>query len=301
MKNLILRFFDYLFSRILILIDLFFRKVFNWNQFLPRIHDKIQAKQYYSKIINEKKTNFFCPSATTLYRVETLLTKEPETLSWINEFKKYNSNKIIFWDIGANIGIYSIYGAIKFKDIEIVSFEPSTSNTRTLSRNISINNLHNKIKVFPLALSDKENIISFFNETKFAEGGASSSFNSTKDEDGNFLDNKRINNKYNIFGTSIDYLILNKILVCPNYIKIDVDGIEHLILDGAKSILSNKNLRELSIEMNPNYVEQYDNINKIMEDNGFEKVIDTNVRMKKDSNHKLKLNKPINAIFKRIN
>ena len=36
------------------------------------------------------------------------------------------------------------------------------SNTRTLSRNISINNLYSKINIFPLALSDKTNIISFF-------------------------------------------------------------------------------------------------------------------------------------------
>ena len=89
MKRFILRIFDYLISRVLILLDYVFRKIFNWNQFLPRLHDKIQTKQYYLKTINEKKIKFFCPSATTLYRVETLFTKEPETLSWINEFKEY--------------------------------------------------------------------------------------------------------------------------------------------------------------------------------------------------------------------
>ena len=50
-----------------------------------------------------------------------------------------------FWDVGANIGLYSIYAGMKFKNIEIICFEPSTSNTRALSRNISINNLYNKI------------------------------------------------------------------------------------------------------------------------------------------------------------
>ena len=33
---------------------------------------------------------------------------------------------------------------------------------------------------------------------------------------------------YQTLGTSINYLIDNKILEVPNYIKIDVDGIEHL-------------------------------------------------------------------------
>ena len=283
----------------LILIDVLLRKIFKWNQFLPRICDRIQSKQYYFKIIDNKQVSFFCPSSTTLYRVESLYTKEPETLNWLKNFKEFNGKKINFWDIGANIGIYSIYAAIKFKNIEIICFEPSTSNTRTLSRNISINNLYDKIKIFPLALSDKENIISFFNETKFGEGSSISSFNSQLDEVGNLLDKERIKNQYNIFGTSIDYLLMNTILDCPNYIKIDVDGIEHLILNGAKLLLSNNNLRELSIEMNPDYTQQYNDINKIMKDNGFEKVIETNARLLTD-NYKLKLNETVNVIFKRI-
>ena len=44
--------------------------------------------------------------------------------------------------------------------------------------------------------------------------------------------------KYKIFGTSIDYLIENKNLDVPNYLKIDVDGIEHKILQGASKLLS---------------------------------------------------------------
>ena len=75
----------------------------------------------------------------------------------VNNFK----NNKTFWDIGANIGIYSIYAATKFTKLKIIAFEPSTSNTRTLSRNISINNFDNKIKIFPIALCNKPNILSF--------------------------------------------------------------------------------------------------------------------------------------------
>ena len=55
--------------------------------------------------------------------------------------------KKYFWDIGSNIGLYSIYAKIKHENIEIHSFEPSSSNLRVLSRNISINDLENKIKI----------------------------------------------------------------------------------------------------------------------------------------------------------
>ena len=46
---------------------------------------------------------------------------------------------------------------------------------------------------------------------------------------------------YSLFGTNIFYLIKNKILKIPQYIKIDVDGIEHLILKGAGRYLREKN------------------------------------------------------------
>ena len=293
--------FFFLVSRFLIFIDLIFRKIFNRYQFLPSIHEEIESRQYYEKIIHNKKIIFFCPSPQTFGRVQSLHIKEPETLNWIDSFQPNNSENMVFWDIGANIGLYSIYAAVKFKDIEIISFEPSTSNTRTLSRNISINNLENKISIFPLALSDKENIISYFNETRFSEGSSISNFNSDIDYRGEIVKENQIKNKYNLFGTSIDNLILNKILKVPNYIKIDVDGIEHLILKGAENLLKNKNLKELSIEMNPTYVKQYEFINNIMEENNFKKVASLNKRLLSDKNYKLKSNETVNEIFKRNN
>ena len=293
--------FFFLVSKFLIFIDLIFRKIFKTYQFLPSIHDQIESRQYFEKIIHNKKIIFFCPSRQTFGRVQSLYTKEPETLNWIDSFKPNNSEKIVFWDIGANIGLYSIYTAVKFKDIEIISFEPSTSNTRTLSRNISINNLENKISIFPLALTDKENIISYFNETRFSEGSSISNFNSDIDYRGEIVKENQIKNKYNLFGTSIDNLILNEILTVPNYIKIDVDGIEHLILKGAENLLKNKNLKELSIEMNPTYVKQYEFINNIMEGNNFKKVTSLNKRLLSDKNYKLKSNETVNEIFKRNN
>ena len=289
----------FIIARFLILIDSLLRKIFNHYEFLPSIHDRIESKQYYSKIIHNKKTTFFCPSRRTLQRAQSLYEKEPETLSWIDNFRIHNSKKIVFWDIGANIGLYSIYAATKFKSIEVTSFEPSTSNTRTLSRNISINSLENKINIFPLALSDKKNIISYFNEKKFMEGGALSNFNSNINLGGEIIRKNKIKNKYNIYGTNIDNLILNKILKVPNYIKIDVDGIEYLILKGAKNLLKNNNLKELSIEMNPSYLKQYELINRFMKENNFKKIVSTNKRLLNDKNYKLELNECVNVIFKR--
>jgi len=46
---------------------------------------------------------------TSEFRGRTFHVKEPETLAWINEF----SPEDVFWDIGANIGCYSLYAGPK--------------------------------------------------------------------------------------------------------------------------------------------------------------------------------------------
>ena len=104
-------------------------------------------------------------------------------------------------------------------------------------------------------------------ETFFIEGGAMNSFGENKDFEGkDFL--AKMN--YSILGTSINTLLDNKILDLPNYIKIDVDGIEHLILKGAENHLINKNIKQILVEINENFVDQKKYVLEIMKKNSFE-------------------------------
>ena len=123
------------------IIHFFFKKNFRYY-----FYDILRINSITKIVIKKKKVFLFHPSHLSKWRVETFFTKEPETLKWIESFKK-NSN-IIFWDIGANIGLYSIYTAINFKRSKIISFEPSTLNLNILSRNVSLNNLEKKNKYF---------------------------------------------------------------------------------------------------------------------------------------------------------
>ena len=63
------------------------------------------------------------------------------------------------------------------------------------------------------------------NENNFIAGGALNTFGETYNFEGQKFESEM---KYTILGTSINYLLENKILEIPDYIKIDVDGIEHL-------------------------------------------------------------------------
>jgi FkbM family methyltransferase len=249
---------SYILFSILVFIDKIF-KIFIRRSILIWFNDFLQERSYKTIKIANKEIIFFVPNQMTNWRVDTYFTKEPETLKWIDNFEKKES--LIFWDIGANIGLYSIYNSLKNVNSTTIAFEPSSSNLRVLTRNIFINNLEKNIKVVPTPLTNKKNIFQEMKEGQFVEGGALHSFGEKFDFEG-----KEIKPliKYNLLGTTINYFLENSILDIPDYIKIDVDGIEHLILEGGDKFLNNKKIKSLSIEINENFKEQYDKILDLM-------------------------------------
>ena len=79
---------------------------------------------------------FYAPTSLLRSRATTLLSKEPETIQWIDGFK----DGVVLWDIGANVGVYALYAAIRRK-ASVLAFEPSAPNFHVLSRNIHLNSL----------------------------------------------------------------------------------------------------------------------------------------------------------------
>jgi len=250
--------FSFILYKILYFLDLIFYKLTK-RSILVWFKEFIQNDSYKSIYILKKKINFFVPNQLTQYRVDSFFTKEPETLEWIDNFM--DNKNIIFWDIGANVGLYSIYAAIKFNNIKVYSFEPSTSNLRVLSRNISINNLYNKIFInqFPLTNTNKGHQLMM--ESNFSEGGALHSYGKNINYEGKKLD---IKNNYMLLGFSINYLIKNLNFEIPDYLKIDVDGLEHLILEGGNQFLNDEKIKSISIEINENYQEQLNKVKDLM-------------------------------------
>ena len=275
-----------------IIFFLFKKKLIVW------INDLIHSNSYRTIEISKEKINFFVPNSLINWRIETFYQKEPETLKWIDNFSTDKNNNLIFWDIGSNIGLYSIYCKIKHKNSKIIAFEPSTSNLRVLSRNIFINNFQSKISIYPLPLTDKKNEFLSMNEQSFIEGGALNSFGVDYNYEGkNFMPNM----SYLLPGTSIDNLIENNILEFPDYIKIDVDGTEHIILNGASLILKNKKLKSILIEINENFDLQFKEILRVMKENNFKIIEKQNNTDLHNFDHSSKFSKTYNYIFTREN
>jgi FkbM family methyltransferase len=189
---------------------------------------------------------FYCLGDLALWRARTLFTKEPETIEWIDGFSAGD----VFWDVGANVGLYSVYAAIARK-VEVLAFEPSASNYLLLNRNVEINRLSDHVRAYCVAFAGETRIDALnMQSTQF--GGAMSSFAEHKDHMGKeFLPSYQ----QGAIGFAIDDFIAKFDPPFPNHLKIDVDGIEDQIVLGAKNTLANPRLRSISIELEANRVE----------------------------------------------
>ena len=187
----------------------------------------------------------YVPNQVCRYRADTFSTKEPETLAWINRF----GGEGPFFDIGANIGLYSIYCAKTFGQ-SVYAFEPSAKNLGLLVGNIALNEVSDLVTVVPNPLTEK-NCESTFRLSMLEEGGSMATFGEEFGHDGNPLD---VLLEYRTVGLSLDSLAtLGLISDSPALMKIDVDGIEHLVLKGGENLLQSKNLVTVLVEVNDEF------------------------------------------------
>jgi len=208
---------------------------------------------------NDCTLRFTVPNRLNRYRIETFSTKEPETLEWIDALPEGS----VLWDIGANIGIYSCYAAKK-RGCRIYAFEPSVFNLELLARNIYVNGLVDRVTIVPLPLSNvlQENTL---NMTSKEWGGALSTFGETYGDDGKPL-NKIF--EFSSIGIPMDSTCRFLNIPEPDFIKMDVDGIEHLILKGGISVLSR--VKGIIIEVNEAFEAQNNNIDLSLHSAGLE-------------------------------
>ena len=170
--------------------------------------------------------------------------------------------KSVFWDIGANIGLYTCY-AVKRADCQVYAFEPSVFNLELLAKNVYLNSLSDKVAIISLPLFDSLAVRPFYMTTK-EWGGALSNFGESVDHDGLPMTSVF---KYKTVGMSIDQAVSLLNFAKPNYIKMDVDGIEHLILKGATDTL--KSAESLLIEVNDNFAKQAKDTEEYLTKAGF--------------------------------
>ena len=147
-------------------------------------------------------------------RTDRIMSKEPETIMWINSFEKDS----VFFDVGANIGIYTLYSAVI--RINLNKLEKCHAYCVALSNQISLSNINVK---------------------NMHEGVA---------------DNKvgqRGDYYHGCTEMHLDYLVGKSILPQPDYIKIDVDGFEDRVIKGSLATL--QKCKSALIEIDNKHIE----------------------------------------------
>ncbi len=227
----------------------------NNDDFIKKL--KVKQEKLTANVIDpitKETIKYNIVNETTLWRAQTIFNKEPITINWIRGFKK---NKFMF-DIGANVGIYSIYAAIT-KLVKVYAFEPESNNFQNLMQNIKINNLNTSVTPFPIGISDVTEM-SKLQISNFEPGSSHHTVGK------NHLDHNTLNIinselTQGVFSTTLDDLCFKWNLPIPSYLKIDVDGIENKIIEKAQNVLKDSNLDSILIEINENRNEDINIIN----------------------------------------
>ena len=90
---------------------------------------------------------------TSGFRAKGLLTKQKATIAWIDGFAPDS----VFWDIGANIGSYTLYAALR-PDIRVVAFEPAAVNYFILAANCELNAFGERVDCLPIGVGADKSV-----------------------------------------------------------------------------------------------------------------------------------------------
>jgi FkbM family methyltransferase len=182
-----------------------------------------------------------CDNWITSFRMDTLETKEPETLDWIDA--QVRDGDLLF-DIGGNIGVISAYAALRHQRARVVVFEPEYSNLHLLRDNIVANGLSERVLAYPFALGDRTGL-SRLHVQDLTPGAAMHSESEVPlrtTESG-----ARVVLSVGTWSMRLDDFCQQSGL-WPDALKIDVDGHEDRVLAGATEALSRPALRSLLVE-----------------------------------------------------
>jgi FkbM family methyltransferase len=170
------------------------------------------------------KTNETSPMTKILFWEDNGCTFEFSEI-----FKDLIIHSNTFFDIGANVGYYSLLAKTVNPKIEVYSFEPSIGPKHFLKENIALNNF-NDIHLIEKALGDATGTIQFYEEKnpkyayqKFHASGIGNTENTWGIS--NFL-------KYDVELTTINDVVASENIKSIDLIKIDTEGTENFVFRG---------------------------------------------------------------------
>lgn len=190
------------------------------NFFYPKEHVKILQTNY-NKVKMLVRANEDVGKDILVKRFE---------INELKFIKNLLSNDAVFIDIGSNIGMYSLVVASSSSTIKVHAFDPIKLNNALLTSSIEINGLEN-IVVNETCVGNYDGFIGF--------SVASDSAYSSIHDSGRKSELKKITLPIVKLDTYVAKMKLQRI----DFIKIDVEGAEMMVIEGANELFSNLSLR----------------------------------------------------------
>ncbi len=191
---------------------------------------------------------FRCSNALTLRRAYTLYVKEAGTIDWLNQVLQPGD---VFLDVGANIGLYTLFAAQRVGPSgHVYAVEPHLPNAVALMENLMVNGLGERVTLLTCALAEAPRPARFqYGEWRI--GSSRSQLAGAADEPAARASSSSGPSEVMLAQTG-DTLIAEGAIRPPNAVKIDVDGTELAILRGMREMLTGQGRpRTLQVECSP--------------------------------------------------
>lgn len=167
-------------------------------------------------------------------------------------FRRLIKDKKCFIDIGANIGLYALTAANEMSDdAQIIAFEPFQVNNDSLQKNVSLNQFHN-IQIEKKAISNQNKELILYYDTQEDNLGSVSALSIE-----NVIEEK-------VQAISLDEYVIQNDISNIEFIKMDIEGLEYLALQGMKVILE-KYHPIILIEIDPEILSKTDFTSEMIE------------------------------------
>jgi FkbM family methyltransferase len=166
--------------------------------------------------------------------------KEPFTIDWIH---RWVATDDVLYDIGANVGAYSLVAVKKPGGAaRVFAFEPSYANVSALCANIVLNDAADYITPIPFALACSEGL-TVLSLRALEPGSARHTLGDGPSDEGPAV------YRQPVVTFRLDDLVARLALPLPNHIKLDVDGGELSLLEGAAGVLASPTLQTVLVEV----------------------------------------------------
>lgn len=198
------------------------------------------------------EASFHVTSRTEYERATTLVGERAVVEALLAEVAASDT----FWDVGANVGLYTCLVADRLADGGVVAFEPHPGNAERLRRNLRLNGLDAALD--RRALSDAEGEAALHVVGQEAGAGAHT-LKGSADADG----------RVDVTLARGDALVADGEYDLPNLVKVDVEGAELEVLRGMEGTLADPDCRAVFVEVHRSHGVGVSEVRDLLETAGF--------------------------------